>query len=176
MTQPAPQAPGPPPGDHDARPELAALVDTLRASGQPATLTAEGRHGWVPNARGELLRVPLECTDLPARGDLREVLAQPGTYLCSYMRFPAAEAPRNCFDYVCRDRDYSVEQLSKNGRRDVRRGLRCFEVRTCTVEEMSAQGFGAYADTEVRHDHTPPPREEFDLRRMPRSAPMNSQS
>jgi len=137
--------------------QLSDVVRCLRQAGQPAVLSEDGSEAWIPGVQAELQRIPMERTIPPDVRTIREVLAQPKTYIASFMLAPGPKHPANCFDYLCSDRQYRVESLTKNGRRDVRRGLRSFSVRPCTWEEVIAHGFTAYADGEARHGHAPPP-------------------
>ena len=144
--------------------QLPNLVEAFRSAGSPAVLSHDQTQAWVPLAQGQLQRIPLECPQAPDKADISAVLAQKSIWIAGWLQEPTAELPANCFDYACDDGEYCVEKLSKYGRRDVRRGLRSFEVRRCTWDELVDKGFSAYADAEARHGHTAPSPDE--LRQM----------
>jgi len=143
-------------------PELRDFVECLRSQGQPAVLDPGGAEAWVPGANLELLRMPVERTVPPTPQVLRHILSQRGIWVASFLQPPAPEHPANCYDYLCADPNYDVEKLDKNGRRDIRRGQRSFAVRPCTWDELLAHGYEAYADTDERHGHGRPSRQEFE--------------
>jgi len=142
--------------------DLREFVGCLRGLGQPAVLDPNGAEAWVPGTRAELVRVPIERTAPASPEILRTVLGQRGIWVASYMQAADPEHPANCFDYVCTDRRYDVEKLEKYGRRDIRRGLRCFSVRRCTWDELLEHGYEGYADTDERHGHGRPSRQDFE--------------
>jgi hypothetical protein len=140
---------------------LRRLVAHLHSAGKVGVVSADGREAWVPGARAELQRLPLEPADVPAAASIRQARKAAGVFIVSFLQSPTEHRPANCFNYVCDQAGYDVEQLDKNGRRDVRRGRRCFSVRRCTVTEISTQGFAAFTDTEARHGHLPPTPEDL---------------
>jgi hypothetical protein len=73
------------------------------------------------------------------------------------MQDPSDAWIANCFNYLCRDRNYDIEGLSTPARRDIRRGLRNFSIRRTTWDELVEHGMAAYADTEARHGHSQGP-------------------
>lgn len=143
-------------------PQIEQTVGQLRDRRISAALAHDGKHCWIPNTRGELMRHPSDSTAPVPDEEIREVLGLPGVWVASYMRDPTAEHPANCFNYLCRDPKYGLEGLSKYGRRDVRRGLRSFSVRTISWEELLENGQQAYADTTERHGHERNPRKELE--------------
>ena len=139
---------GPAPGG-----TLSEFVEYQRSLGRGAALSRDGKYAWVPGVKGELQRFPLECNEPVGTADIREVLALPKIRMVSYLVDGDQAHPPNCFDYVCRRPDYSLDSLSKNARRDIRRGLRSFVVRLCTWDELAAKGFVAHAETAERHGY-----------------------
>ncbi|MCY2927228.1 MAG: hypothetical protein NT031_17705 [Planctomycetota bacterium] len=140
---------------------LCRLVAHLHSSGQAAVASADGREAWTPGARAELQRLPLEPAVVPSPASIRQARKAKGIFIVSFLQSPTESLRANCFNYVCDRAGYDVEQLDKNGRRDVRRGLRCFSVRRCGAEEIAAKGFPAFGDTESRHGHLPPTTEDL---------------
>jgi len=143
-------------------PSLRDYAEFLRAAGRPCVLSHHGAAAWVPGVRGELQRLPMAHIAPADQATLREVLWQRGIWIASYIQASGPALPANCFDYLCEDRGYDVASLSRHARRDIRRGLRNFTVRRASWDEVVEHGFAAYADTETRHGHAPPRREELD--------------
>jgi len=143
-------------------PTLGQYVARLEARGLGCALAAEGTEAWVPGARSELQRLPLECTAEPDPALLRRLLSRPGVWVVSYQQQGRESHPANCVLYICRDPSYSIDTLSRNGRRDVRRGQRNFTVRPCSWSELAAKGFRAQADTAIRHGYSLPSPAEFE--------------
>lgn len=141
--------------------EITEFADSLRKAGRPCVAIPEKGQIWVPGVQHELMRLPLDCLSPVDKAALRAVHAQSGIKIASYMLPDSPPYRANCFDYVCRDREYDVSKLTKYGRRDVRRGLRNFEVRPCRIEEITTRGFAAYSDTEDRHGHALPTADDL---------------
>lgn len=135
---------------------LAEYVDYLHATGRPAKLSPDGTQAFVPGARGELQRFPLECNESVDPDFVQELISIAGVHIVTYLLPASKTHVANCFDYVCDGPDYQIDDLSKNGRRDVRRGLRNFLVRLCSWDEIAKDGFPACADTFARHGYSAP--------------------
>jgi len=149
---------------HDGRGEsgsLRAWAEFFSSTGQPVFWDEGDSAIWVPGVRGELQRMPSVVTDVPDKGTIRRVLARRGVWIASCLLEETPERPANCFDYLLFGPDYELDALAKNARRDIRRGLRCFEVRRVDWDEVLANGFDAYRDTEARHGHAPPQPDEL---------------
>ncbi len=147
--------------DQGAGPELQAWAEFLTSTGQPALLDERDSTIWVPGVRAELQRMPSAATGVPDKGTIRRVLAQRGVWIASCLLEETPDRPANCFDYLRFGPDYELGELKKNARRDIRRGLRCFEVRRVDWDEVLRDGFDAYRDTEARHGHAPPHPDEL---------------
>jgi len=130
---------------------LEAFIEYLKRIGQPCAISAEGTQGWFLDARGQLLRLPVESLEPVGPALLRSLLRRRGVWVVSYMLAGNKNQPPNCFAYVCRERNYAIEKLKANARRDIRRGFRSFTVRLCTWDELVEKGFAAQTDTFARH-------------------------
>ncbi len=135
---------------------LAAFVEHLQGKGRPAVLSPDGREAWVPGVKGEMMRFPLASTDPPDLGLVRRVLRLGGIWTASYFLQPSEGHIANCFHYVARDPAYSLQSLSANTRSKIRRGLKNFNVRLSTWDELVDKGFPSMVDTWERHRYTPP--------------------
>ena len=123
----------------------------MSRKGAVCALTDGGTRAWLPGARSELQRFPMECTEDVDRSLLRSLLRHKGIWVVSYQLLPADGVAANCFDYVCRDPNYVIDTLTKNARRDIRRGQRNFRVRRITWPEFADKAHPALADTSARH-------------------------
>jgi hypothetical protein len=126
------------------------------AAGRPAFLAPDGTHAWIQEARGVLGCFPLEYDGPLDARFIRHVLKQPGIWMLTYLVAGTESQPANCVDYVCRGPNYRLESLSPRARRDIRRGLRSFQIRLCTWDEVAEHGYPAHADTRARHGRPPP--------------------
>jgi len=138
---------------------LRVYTEYAAAAGEAAVLSPDGTHVWAGGVRGELMRIPLECTDAPAPGLVRSLLGRHGVWMVTYLVTPDDARPANCLDYVCRDPDYRLGKLASPARRDIRRGLRSFTVRLCTWDELIEKGHPAEVDTAERHGYVRPSAE-----------------
>ena len=131
-------------------------VEYLCRIGLTSAVSEDGKQAWIPGPHGSLHRFPVEC-DQPVPPDvLTELLRMDGIWLLYYSLKADEDHPANCFDYVCDRKDYRIDDLLSNARRDVRRGLRSFTVRLCTWEELAEHGFAAHTDTALRHGYARP--------------------
>ncbi len=135
---------------------LLQVVAHLRSMGEPCAASPDGTYAWIQSPRRVLTRFPLECTTAVAASTTRPLLRLGGVWVVNYLLDAGEERGANCWDYVRRDPRYDVETLDSNARRDVRRGLRSFDVRVCTWREWAEQGFAALDDTERRHGYAAP--------------------
>jgi len=137
---------------------LAEYVDYLQWRGRTALTSPRGDYAWIVSSKGMLERFPPGCTRPAEPADIRRFLKRRGVWMVNYMREGDEQHPPNCFDYVCSDPNYALENLSSHARRDTRRGLRSFSVRLCTSDELAEKGAAARTDTRVRHRHAAPGR------------------
>lgn len=141
---------------------LTEYIEYLKSTGIPCAISADQRQAWIHGGyRGHLIRIPPECIEPIDPAISRGLLHQRGVWVVSYLLAGDEKHPPNCFDYVCRDLNYSIEKLHSYARRDIRRGLRSFKVRLCTWDELAEKGFAAEVDTNVRHGYTAPSQEGF---------------
>jgi len=140
---------------------LRSYVDFHHACGMPAVLAPGAQQAWVPNAAHELCRVPLRCKEPPDAFMRRSVLEQDRIWAGSFLTEPTPKFPANCFEYVCHESDYHLDNLAKNTRRDIRRGLRNFEVSICTWQELASMGIQAQNDTMLRHGYRPYSKKQY---------------
>jgi len=141
---------------------LRQYADYLESTGVSCDMSEDSKSIWAPAARGELQRFPMELTDDADPSVVRSLLKRRGVWVVSYQLEPGTGATANCFDYVCRDNKHEIDKLPKNARRDIRRGLRSFEIRRSSWDEFVAHGFRAHADTNDRHGYAPPADDEVE--------------
>jgi hypothetical protein len=90
----------------------------------------------------------------------RELFWKNRAAVLQYYERPGAK-PANAVLYLCDDRGYSLDSLSSNNRSKVRRGLKRFDVRQVSVDEILATGYVPYLDTRQRHGVAAMTPEEF---------------
>ncbi len=142
--------------------KLTDLAWHIEQTGRTCALTHEGRQLWAPGARAELTRLPMTCTAPVDRAWTRQLLRTSGTWVVTYLLDGTDRRPPNSFLYLCRDSQYHMDKLSKNGRKAIRRGLRKTVIRRCTWGELAASGYAALAETDRRHGYKDPPPENFE--------------
>ena len=76
-----------------------------------------------------------------------------GTWVIDYLLEVGEATPANAFLYLCRDPDYDLSKLSKNGRKAIRRGLNNVRVARVSWAELDDKGYAAMAETDVRHGY-----------------------
>jgi hypothetical protein len=140
---------------------LRQYCEILESQGRLCFLSPDGNEAWVMGQAHVCSRTPNESTEPPDKSVLRLALRQRGVWIATFLLVPSSEFPANCFGYVCRDQLYTVEGLEGHVRRDIRRGLRSFEVRRTTAEEIAEYGYQAQVDTDTRHGYTSLAPEEF---------------
>jgi hypothetical protein len=133
---------------------LRQYCELLESQGRPCFLSRDGNEAWVTGQDHVCSRTPNESTGPPDKSLLRLALRQRGVWIATFQLVPSSEFPANCFDYVCRDQWYTVERLDGHARRDIRRGIRSFEVRRTTAEEIAEYGYQAQVDTDSRHGYS----------------------
>lgn len=140
---------------------LAEFVNFFKANGKPAVFDSQSGQAWIEGVRSHLQRFPVECTETVDKKVITQLLKTGGVKVVSYMLTGDNFQP-NCFDYICCGPDYDIDSLSPNSRRDIRRGLRSFQVRLCTWDQLLEKGFDAHCDTYQRHGYKKPSRDEFE--------------
>lgn len=130
---------------------LADFIGGFEQRGLPCALTAGATQGWIPGVRGELQRFPNECTGPVDSATRRRLLRRRGIWIVSCLVEPDRTHPPNCFNYVCRNREYDLSKLRKQVRKTIRRGMRQLDIRLCTWDEIAEHGRPAYDDTLERH-------------------------
>lgn len=132
----------------------------LKESGQPCHLSRNG-DVWFQNSGGELLRFPLpDNLTPPDAQEINNVLKHKRVYIASYICEPTGDRPPNAYLYVCRDSEYDISKQKKNARRDIRKGMRNFQIRLCTWDEIIEKGYAAEVDTQKRHGFVSPSKNE----------------
>jgi hypothetical protein len=115
------------------------------------------------------MRLPLHNTEPADPAELKQVLGRKGIWVGTYLSDPQpGDRPANCFFYVCRAPDYTLDSLRKKVRASIRRGLQTLTVRLCTWAELLEKGYQAYADTDERHGYPVPSRQEYEQFLQPR--------
>ncbi len=133
----------------------------LQKQGKTAHLTDCDNQIWIPWSRFELTRMPMTNTSTPNPKELKALLKKPGIHILTYLIEPTESYPANCFLYLCRNQEYDLYCLSKNGRKAIKRGFRNVSIRRIPWEEFEEKGYPAYAETDIRHGYPEPAMEKF---------------
>ena len=105
---------------------------------------------WVRYVGRSLLREPITNLEPPLPGEVRRALWKAWAPVASYCTRADELHPANAWLYLCENQDYCVESLNRQGRRDMRRGLRRFSIRFIDNATLLANGASAYCDTQSR--------------------------
>lgn len=136
-------------------------ADRLREAGFRVVYGSD-KTVWVSHERFSMLRLPTCALAQPIAGETTNVFKRSKAAALSYAISPSPEHPANALLYVCTDRDYSLDKLTKNARYDVRRGLREFEIRRLEYAEVLSLGRAAYYDTLTRTGRPLAHRDKFE--------------
>ena len=128
---------------------ISEYADWLARSGT-SVLPGTGGTYWVGYETGALVRLPTFDLSRPQPGEIQRVLWQGRVGVAAYLLSPDDQHPANAWLYVCRDRSYSVENLSKPARRDIHRSQRNLRFGLVDWPTLLAKGLEAYADTRRR--------------------------
>ncbi len=134
-------------------------VGGLEAQGMSARWSSQG-HCWVRFKRVAHLRYPTNDV-APLTDEERTELRWKHRMAVLQYHVPADDEPANAALYLCRDQDYGIDSLSSNNRSKVRRGLKRFDVRLSTADEIVAAGYPSYLDTRERHGSVPMSPDRF---------------
>ena len=138
------------------------FAEFMRQLGNPAYSSTLNNYIWVPGNRNELQRFPLECTDDVDKSAINMILKEKGIWILNYLLHPDEINKPNCFNYICDDPNFDIANFSSSrSRRDIRRGLRNFDIRLCSCDELRLKGFQAYKDTTLRHGYSLPDEYKF---------------
>ena len=105
---------------------------------------------WIRYESWGSMRIPTFATGQPPAAALREVLWRRRALVATYLLEPDRDHPPNALLYVCSDREYSVEKLTKDRRQNIRRGSRELRIEPMTADCLLAHGFQAFSDTRSR--------------------------
>lgn len=135
---------------------MEAFGQCLQSKEKTTFLTENKTQLWIPWSSGELTRMPMTDAKAPDSADVQEILGLSGIHVLTYLIEPTAAIPANCFLYLCRNQDYDLQCLTKNGRKTIRRGLRNVSISRLEWDEFEEKGYEAYAETDIRHGYRKP--------------------
>lgn len=100
---------------------------------------------------GMLVRFP-KFVDTPVSGqEIDQVLRATRKVLLNYQRLPDESHAANAYLYLCSDREYQLDKLSSNMRRDARRGLRELQVGPISLAQVRQHGLPVFMESRARH-------------------------
>lgn len=124
-------------------------VGDLRSDGLDVEWTASG-HGWMRFRRFAHMRYPTNDMSPVSPAERREMFHRRHLVLQHHQRVEDQPQANACL-YLCEDRHYALDGLSRNNRSKVRRGRKRLEVRPLAPAEVAATGYTPYSDTRCRH-------------------------
>ncbi len=140
---------------------LKELARALEAEGQQVGWNAEATELWRHYGRGVFMRLPTCRFDPVSPDTIRQLLQVRGTRVVDYWQEPTAATPANSILYLCRDPEYDLMRLSKNGRKAIRRGLSHVQICRISWDEFAEHGYAALAETDCRHGYAKPDKASF---------------
>ena len=141
--------------------KLSTHITYLESLGVPAILSDGNRNAWVTSIKHEVRRLPMHSTDHVSEALLKRLFKIKGTWVVSNLSVPDKKYQPNCFHYLARGPNYCLDKLSRNTRSKISRGIRHFEVRITSWDEIEGNGFKAFQDTETRHGYGLPSEDAF---------------
>lgn len=106
---------------------------------------------WRRSGMLAISRIPFECLANPDPREVRHALWRGRAAVASYLTAPDAEHPANAVLYLCTDRAYTLEKLSREMRRNVRHGLKKLRIEQLTADQLLNCGSRAFCDTRARN-------------------------
>lgn len=105
---------------------------------------------WIGHESRSLIRFPTFALNAPTQGEIRSALKKGKAPVVSYIIEPDIHHPANTWLYICRDTAYTIEKLTKNARRDIRKAHRTLRLAELTWETLLEHGASAFCDTRTR--------------------------
>lgn len=133
---------------------------TFEESGVPIYVAASG-HLWLRFRRWAFMRYPLNDLSPVTSDEARELFFSARALVISHYHEPTENEHPNSLLYLCREPGYSIDSLSSNNRSKVRRGLKRFDVRRTTREEIAEKGYRCYSDKCTRNELQPLTRDLY---------------
>jgi hypothetical protein len=114
--------------------------------------TLPGSEGtfWRAGTLRSLSRYPDICRQPLAAEEIRRLLRRASAPVATYVREPDEDHPQNAWLYICADREYNLEKLAPNARRDIRRAKRTFRYEFIDHPTLLENGTEAYCNTRQR--------------------------
>lgn len=146
----------------DVRP--VSLADYARQHAAAGMRTHPGSDGsyWLQSEIGTLMRFPIFDVHPPTSDELKGLYWRRFAPLVTYLLEPTPAHPADAFVYVCTNRDYNVKALDHGVQGNVKRGLREFQIRPLTLDEVIQHGERAFVDTYRRHGWPDVSRTDFE--------------
>ena len=103
---------------------------------------------------GTVSKVPFYDLSPPSDASVRKAMSSFKPRILTYAVRAANEAEANGYLYATWNKDYDLEKLDKNARRDARRAQRCFEFKFMDWSEVRAKGAKCFHDARSRNGLT----------------------
>ena len=129
------------------------LLDYARDRAAAGLRTYPGCAGtwWLQYEIGALMRFPIFAVNQPSPKELMRLYSMRLAPLLSYLVEPTPARSADAVVYVCTNQQYHLKELEHSVQGNVKRGLREFQIRSLTVDEVIRFGERAFVDTWLRH-------------------------
>lgn len=141
--------------------KLKEYVSYLIKQGRSVVFNNKG-YFWFNYEKKSVSRAPAFILDEPHVNEISNVFKILKPLILTYNTEPGSPGDTNAYLYITSDKNYSLEKINKNGRRDARIAQRNLEFKFLDWDYISAHGFKAYADTRQRHNLSDGTREAFE--------------
>lgn len=124
---------------------------------------------WAEYEKVTMMRIPTFYLMPPDSEEIRRIFWKGWAIVASYTLEPDEQHVPNAWLYVCTDPEYSLDKLTPETRRNVRRGLKELRIAEVAIEELLIHGVQAFCDTRQRVGLSDGTREEFKKRFISRA-------
>ncbi len=105
---------------------------------------------WLRSEWGAFERHPVFGVEVPEAAEINRIFWKNWTLVVSYLLPADSGHPANAWLYVCADKNYELEKLGTQARRNIRRALRRFRFEYCDVETLRTNGEHIFCQTRSR--------------------------
>ena len=99
-----------------------------------------------------VIRIPAFNLKEPKEREIIEVFKNLNPLIISYATKVDELNTANGYLYASSNKNYDIDKLDKNGRRDARRAIRCFDFDFISWDKLLLKGYKSYKDTRSRNN------------------------
>jgi hypothetical protein len=127
-------------------------------------LAGTNNHFWFRSEYLGMVRMHGLDQTPPTPGEVRKVLVKGPAAVASYVMAPDEKHPANAWLYLCTDRSYGLDKLPHAMRKNVRRGLKEFNIEPISADQFLRHGARPFCDSRLRAGLSDGTVEEFRYR------------